>query len=740
LSYFETALLCGERRESSSNLKTLSPQTKSTMAMQPTDRLRVPLINLAALTPAVHYLERMLSCSSCHKTSDDLHVHKCGGDANYCAACYSRLSHCISCDEPLVKEEGPSLDDIFSSNAARFGGRAPRNMLSLLQDVTSNDDLRLVDRNSAGGQVYFGGDLSRKRNSTGRVGRIRYQHQQERRYVNAKARSPKEDLDFHASQEETPQKGPAAKIVLADNSSQSPTEAKAAPEKENKIPEKNTIVEATTKRSPPRSRKRRRRSHQKDRVNATISETQNQSWTDSLQLPSTNDFLHRMQAVEATTPVAVQKAVLDVDQQSQTRPASFSNEESFAANENSSASVLPESQKVTQNSSQISSLPNSSVSLPNTIDFARTLNEAVELPSGQQMNSEKVSEKRTDQAVGSRKAVISVQEVNERSDSQRMTQDSSSFTMSSFASLPQTMDFEQKLKELATPSRQQPSQATQILTVAVESASAMRAEQLQDFEAAGNVQFIPRICRSNIDLEDGSCAVLPSHLLVEATRDKTCCRTFEYLKAIALGINVVDMDWIADREMEGSEEQHRVWGDSQLWERIFEVKTHDSSPYAWLKSAPWWGTNDGPCATATRSRLGGSDVPLLSRYQVHVLPAHAGNQEQRLLQPDESELLCLLAGAESVISLDGDRSYFNRQGETLVLLVPEHTKSKHLMRAVVESGATIPVGAKLEVVAGTTWKDAEDQAIVVRESWLIDTISAATVAPLHLYCAGLLRW
>jgi hypothetical protein len=110
-----------------------------------------------------------------------------------------------------------------------------------------------------------------------------------------------------------------------------------------------------------------------------------------------------------------------------------------------------------------------------------------------------------------------------------------------------------------------------------------------------------------------------------------------------------------------------------------------------------------------------------------------------MLTTDEAELLCLLAGAASLMSLDDDRSCFERKVdcEKRILLVPAfftHESVQHLLE---RSDENMPLGAKLETRA---YGSRDHEAIVLKESWLVDSISTDTVAPLTSYTIGVLKW
>ena len=117
-------------------------------------------------------------------------------------------------------------------------------------------------------------------------------------------------------------------------------------------------------------------------------------------------------------------------------------------------------------------------------------------------------------------------------------------------------------------------------------------------------------------------------------------------------------------------------------------------------------------------------------------PVHG---EQSMLTNDEAELLCLLAGAASIMSLDDDRSCFERKVdcEKRILLVPTFFTSGTIQSMIERSDANMPSGAKLDTRA---LGHREQEAIVLKESWLIDSISTDTVAPLTHYTIGVLGW
>ena len=363
---------------------------------------------------------------------------------------------------------------------------------------------------------------------------------------------------------------------------------------------------------------------------------------------------------------------------------------------------------------QLVSMPETlSFTLPSTCDFARRM-ERVDAPVPSKYDeSQTLKEADWTQANSGGNSTYR---------SQRMTQNSSL----SVGSLPNTMDFARQLSE----TKSTPLAPSKLTVVAVESISREHAELFRKVE--GEVQVVARICRSTIDMDD--CVVLPSHFLTESNEARVCSRTFEYLKAMALGLHIVDTSWIADRE----ETTHQVWGDSQLAQRVSEVKEGINSPYSWLMCAEWWGTSRGPCQSSTRRRSRNAD-PLMDGFLVHILESRQANSEQRLLEAEEAELLCLFAGADSIIALDEDRSCFEREGggEKRIVLVPDYVTSDSLLQLLKGSDTTIPSAARLE---SRVCMRSENEAIVVKESWLVDSISADNVAPLALYSIGVLRW
>lgn len=273
------------------------------------------------------------------------------------------------------------------------------------------------------------------------------------------------------------------------------------------------------------------------------------------------------------------------------------------------------------------------------------------------------------------------------------------------------------------------------LVVAVETISPSKVDVFRKIEASGDIQFVQRICRSTIDLED--CKIFPSHFLTKTTMlNGTCTRTFEYLKAMALGLHIVALDWVVEREAERSEVRHQVWGDSLLFDRVHEINDDEKSPYAWLKTSDWWSKNRGPCWSSS-TRRSRKTRPLLDGIHIHVLSNSSISSATRSVQADQAELLCLLAGAHSIMSLDEDRSFFESSDQRTLLLVPDCTTAESLMEDLRLAEFTIPSGAKLNNY-GCARK--ANEAVIVNESWLIDTISADAVAPLLHYNIGVLQW
>ena len=100
---------------------------------------------------------------------------------------------------------------------------------------------------------------------------------------------------------------------------------------------------------------------------------------------------------------------------------------------------------------------------------------------------------------------------------------------------------------------------------------------------------------------------------------RTCCRTFEFLKAQALGINVVSTDWVREIAETGSglsPTNFGIWGDLQVYETAHAVR-HGNKGHDWLKRADWWDTDSGPCTSAQRHALRvkqGHEPPMLHKH------------------------------------------------------------------------------------------------------------------------------
>lgn len=94
-----------------------------------------------------------------------------------------------------------------------------------------------------------------------------------------------------------------------------------------------------------------------------------------------------------------------------------------------------------------------------------------------------------------------------------------------------------------------------------------------------------------------------------------CFRSFNFLKALALGHSVLSSDCLQQSKHLGRwrSEEFRIWGDATLYQQVVEGRS-------WLKSADWWNRPSfSPCdSSMARSQTG---KPLLTDFKIVVLGA-----------------------------------------------------------------------------------------------------------------------
>lgn len=664
-----------------------------------------PIINIVELNPAIQSLKDALSCASCHQVVvKDLQIHLCcGGAGRYCRPCSNGLSHCLVCDEPLVSPMR-SLDQILAAMIGATSQPSPGTLLSLLQkmvDHHQNDmpGVRGTDTQSQSAQIQptqscvDALDLKRPLRSP----------------TNKKKRLFREVQNLTAV-------GTAATYRLEE----SPKKSKNSPAETN-----TRISPSLPSRSQPQKSsyvsKHYETSDNRCRHHGEGSQLDASTLSNAFSTSST--YENQLQSMANTMPSTI-PSTYDLARR-------LDRAASIAA---SSGNVADPSPSLSPPLIQCSSTPFGS--LPDTMAFARHLSD---IKSSKPLQSGKHTAALTteDSFV---QTSMSLTKVSPRGDGLHenesrpkicppTTSESSSFSALPVDSLPCTLDFVRKLP-ITQHGGPLPNRVP--VVVAVETITQEQAELCRRTE--GQIHFVQRICRSTMDLDD--CVVLPSHFLASASDEKarTCARTYEYLKAMALGLCIVGASWIEDQD----DTKHGIWGDSQLAQRATEVKNgNDKSAYSWLVSSDWWGTSQGPCWSASRRAKNAGQ--LLDGFLVRILPSCTTSSSPSLLESEQAELLCLLSGATCILSLDEDRSAFDvdADGEKRILLVPDGFSRETITQLLYCTQAALPQGATIE--NRILWQG-KREAIILTESWLIDSISAQVVAPLPLYAIGILRW
>jgi hypothetical protein len=664
-----------------------------------------PNINVVELNPAIQSLKETLSCSSCHQVVvKDLQIHLCcGGAGRYCRPCSHDLSHCLACDEALVSPM-KSLDEILAATSGATSQPSTGRLLSLLQEIVVHHQNDMP-----------GGEGAEAKRRTAQID----PNQSCADALNLKRplRSPvnKRKRMFRDVQNLT-----TSGAAVTDRFEESPKKSKNAPAETNP---------RTLSALP--SRSQTRKSSNFPQHNETADDkclqrgqgTQLDTSTLSTMFPSTSISENRLQSMANTMPCTMPSThdlARRLDEAASIAVASGNVEESSP-----SLSIALE---------QCSSTPFGS--LPDTMDFARHLSGTKSsTPLGSGVDSAPmISEERKVQTstsltdVSRRREVVCDDEFRPKI-SPRLTSDSSSYSALPVDSLPSTLDFVRKLPI----TQYGVSLHNRVpVVVAVETLTREQAKLCRRKE--GQILFVQRICRSTMDLDD--CVVLPSHFLATSSdaKARTCARTYEYLKAMALGLCIVGSSWIEDQD----DTKNGMWGDSQLAQRATEVMNgNDESPYSWLADADWWGTSQGPCWSASRRAQNAGQ--LLERLLVRILPSCVTSSTPSLLDEGQAELLCLLTGATCIMSLDEDRSAFEGDADEdkRLLLVPDGVSRDAITQLLACTHAGLPQGATVE--NGTKWRG-KREAIILTESWLIDSISAQVVAPLPAYAVGVLRW
>jgi len=306
----------------------------------------------------------------------------------------------------------------------------------------------------------------------------------------------------------------------------------------------------------------------------------------------------------------------------------------------------------------------------------------------------------------------------------------------SLDSLPSTVDLLHMMDERKQVSQEPTCRKdtnSKRLVVAIDTCHQKHIPLLQEVEACGEVRFVDRICRSGVDLTNEVHEILPTHLITETDDQGVCRRTFNFLKTMAVGLAILDTSWIFERDEGGWNKV--VWGDSDIFSHVARVIEHQQdSPYSWLRSADWWGTDYGPCLSSLKRRMSGKDHFLLNDFSIHILQSDVS---WSLLQPEDFELLCSLAGASEVILFKSEKVTIEKGCNKMkILLVSNNMTKKDLLGL---ANAFDKVVVHRIIASGFAVSEA-NEAIVVKESWLIDSIASNTVAPFWHFGLGVLTF
>jgi hypothetical protein len=344
------------------------------------------------------------------------------------------------------------------------------------------------------------------------------------------------------------------------------------------------------------------------------------------------------------------------------------------------------------------------------------------------------------------------------------------------------------------------TEPTPTIIVAVES---IPADQVDLFRNANpNICFVNRICyhrpEQNQRMLESSMelAVYPSHFMTRSQVGENsnvtshhsatshqrcvCSRTLEYLKAMVLGLIIVDTLWIQDQ----NDDEHMIWGDSQLEQSINNClhhhSLHDHDEYStWLQTHTDWrksANNHGPCWSALQRRRRqqqeekkGYGNNLLEGIKV-LIPANVWDlkttsvatthkEPVSLLSSDEAELLCSLAGATCHVLQQDELfhdSIFDHTtiSKPLIVLVPDSCTEDSIYDVLdvfpmlaQDDGNAFHIDFWTEDEKGETQGDVENKKkqltkatavgtiifAIVKESWLVESISSSAVAPISFF-------
>ena len=204
-----------------------------------------------------------------------------------------------------------------------------------------------------------------------------------------------------------------------------------------------------------------------------------------------------------------------------------------------------------------------------------------------------------------------------------------------------------------------------------------------------------------------------------------CERTFQYLVALGTGMPIIDAAWVVacldqqEAKIAGlvNTGPYEVWGDCRAYYLLFY-----------------------------EARLTGRRQPLLSKYSIALLPTfdkHMHVPEEGGMTKQQIEILIRSQGGGLVQT--GGEVGWERPKQMLVL--PDAIESlEDILRAVAECGIEglgIPSKARFQALVDDSVMEVSGDVcpgiVVVRESFITDSISINAIAPLGAYCHGFIH-